>query len=184
LTRKLSTILFVCTCFMGMNTALWGQNAAAVHGIRGYLDPQTGVFHALPQPVQPDGEPPATSTFGGKLVFNFTITVSSTIASSLKIACAATASLEDITTLNFISETAEVTATRTGSTATCTVTIPYSWNLGSSTTDKVTLTYSIIAPVEATGSSVLPSRISSQSIGTISVPANGATTTETITATI
>ena len=62
--------------------------------------------------------------------------------------------------------------------------IPYSWKLGSAPTDKVTLTYQIVAPVETTGSSVLPSRLSEQTVGVISVPANGSTTTETITATI
>jgi len=48
----------------------------------------------------------------------------------------------------------------------------------------VTLTYQIIAPIEATGISVLPRRLSEQTIGTINVPTNGSTTTETVTATI
>ncbi|HEY6372114.1 MAG TPA: hypothetical protein VIX37_16175 [Candidatus Sulfotelmatobacter sp.] len=138
----------------------------------------------MPHPELQDGEPPALTTFGGKFVVNFTVTVSSAISTSAKIACAVAASLEDVSTLNFILENAEVAATRTGSTATCTVDIPYSWKLGSGSTDKVTLTYQIIAPIEATGSSLLPSRLSEQTIGTISVPANGSTTTETVTATI
>ena len=181
---KLSIVLCLCPCLLGMSVSLWGQDAAAVHGIRGYLDPRTGIFHSMPHPALPDGETPATTTFGGKFVFNFTITVSSTLATTDKIACSATASLEDVSSLNFIVENAEVVATRTGSTATCTVTIPYSWNLSSSSLDKVSLTYQIIAPVEATGAAVLPSRLSEQGLGSISVPANGATTTETITATI
>jgi hypothetical protein len=167
-----------------MNVALWGQNAVTVHGIRGYLDPQTGIFHSMPHPELQDGEPPALTTFGGKFAVNFTITVSSAISSSAKIACAASASLEGVSTLNFILENATVVATRTGSTATCTVDIPYSWKLGSGSSDKVTLTYQITAPIEASGSSVLPSRLSEQAIGTISIPANGSTTMETVTARI
>lgn len=184
MSHKLLTLAVLCACFLGMNATLWGQNAAAAHGILGYLDPQTGVFHTLPGPATQDAEPPATSVFAGKFVVNFTITVSSTLATSVKIACGVTASLQDTATLNFITENAMVVATRAGSTATCTVTIPYSWTLGSATTDRVMLSYQISAPVEATATTILPSRTSLQSIGTIAVPANGATTTETVTATI
>jgi hypothetical protein len=180
---KLCSLLCVCACLIGLNAALWGQSAPTVSGIRGYLDPRTGIFHSLAQ-MTPQDEEPATSTFAGKFVFNFTITISSTISTSVKIACAANATLEDVATTNFILESAEVTATRSGSTATCTVNIPYSWKLGSAPTDRVTLTYQITAPVEATGTAVLPSRTSQQTVGVISVPANGVTTTETVTATI
>ena len=181
--HRLSTLLVVCMFFLGMTVSLWGQSGSAVNGIRGYLDPRTGIFHSMPQAATQEGEP-STTTFAGKLVFDFTITVSSSISSSAKIACEAGASLEDTATLNFILESAQVLATRSGSTATCTVTIPYSWKLGSGSSDKVTLTYQITVPVEATGSSVLPSRFSEQTVGVISVPANGSTTTETVTATI
>lgn len=183
--RRLSTLLCVLACFLGLNISLWSQSIPAVNGIRGYLDPRTGIFHSMPHPPQQDAEASAPpTTFGGKFVFSFTITISSSLSSTAKIACAATASLEDTSTLNFIVETAEVLATRSGSTATCTVNIPYSWNLGSSSTDRVSLTYQIIAPVEASATTILPGRMSEQGLGTISVPANGATTTETITATI
>jgi len=183
--QKLSTILLVCVCLLGLNASLWGQNGAAARGIHGYLDPQTGVFHALPLVSASDSEPPALTTVTGKFVVNFTITVSSTIASTLKISCGVTATVLDSATLNEIIESATVVATRSGSTATCSVTIPYSWNLGSSTTDKVSLGYQIIAPVEATGSSVLPNRLSEQTaFATIAVPATGSTTTETLTPTI
>jgi len=63
------------------------------------------------------------------------------------------------------------------------VNIPYSWNLASASTDKVTLTYSIEAPVEATATTAFPQRMSTQSLATIAVPTSGTTTTETVTAT-
>jgi hypothetical protein len=170
-----------------MNLSLWGQQAAAPHGIRGYLDPQTGVFHALPHPeLEDDAQPLVTSTFTGKFVVNFTITVDSVIASTTKIGCNVTADTDDAATGNFISEQAGTAVTRgSATTVACSVTIPYAWKLGSSTTDMVSLTYTITSPTEiSTAASEYPLRISSQSIGTIKVPANGATTTETVTATI
>lgn len=180
--HRLPTLLLFVACLLV--PSLWGQSTSPARGIRGYLDPLTGVFHAMPHAATSESEPPATSTFGGKFVFNFTITISSSLSTTAKIGCLASATLEDTSTLNFIIESAEVVATKSGSTATCTVNIPYSWTLGSASTDKVTLTYEIFAPVEASTSSSLPNRVSEQTIGTISVPANGATTTETITATI
>jgi hypothetical protein len=84
-----------------------------------------------------------------------------------------------------ISEIAAVAATRSGSTATCTVTIPYSWSLINSTTDMVQLSYVITAPgAVSTGTTGLPYRASSRNFVSIKVPANAATTTETLKATI
>lgn len=173
----------VLACLLGFNMNLWSQSTPAVNGIRGYLDPRTGIFHSMPLPDLQGADVPPPTTFGGKFVFNFTITVSSTLASTAKIGCQATASLEDVVSLTSTLETASAVATRSGSTATCTVTIPYSWNLSSPTSDKVSLTYSIIAGA-ATTVNPLPARTSEHSFGPISVPANGATTTEPITATI
>jgi len=121
------------------------------------------------------------TTFAGKFVVNFTITVSSAIATTDKVACSVNASLSDniVGGGNFIVEEVEVAGTRSGSTVTCKATLPYSWNLVTPTTDTVSLTYSISS---TPGTS--PFRLSSQGIANIKVPANGATTTETVTATI
>jgi hypothetical protein len=181
--HRTCVLLGVFACFLGLNINLWSQSNPAANGIRGYLDPRTGIFHSMPHPDLQEADVPPPATFGGKFVFNFTITVSSTLASTAKILCEASASTEDAATLNFIVETASVTATRSGSTATCTVTIPYSWNLSSATTDKVSLSYEIVAGVP-TATVPLATRTSAQPLKTISVPANGATTTETIAATI
>jgi hypothetical protein len=110
--------------------------------------------------------------------------VSSALASSVKIGCEVSTTLDDVSSGKIILETAAVAATRSGSTATCAVTIPYSWSLASGSTDKVSLSYNITAPVEATSSTVLPSRSSLvENFLTISVPGNGTTTTEAVTAT-
>jgi len=126
-------------------------------------------------------------TFTGKLVFSFTITVTSSLPASDTIACEASAEVDDLGANGqgpVISETAAVAATR-GSTTTCTVTIPYSWSLINSTTDMVQLSYIITAPAASSaGTTGLPFRASSKSFSSIKVPATGATTTETIKATI
>ncbi len=182
--NRVLNVLLVFACLIA-GVPLWGQNAAAARGIRGYLDPQ-GVFHTLKP--QEAAEPPALTKFGGTFVVNFTITVAATISASANIECVVTASLIDNLTSgtpNFIDETAGVVATRSGSTATCSVSVPYSWALGTASTDMVTLSYTIQAPVEyTTATGALPARGSSVgNLATIKVPANGATTTETVTAT-
>src|SRR5215469_10974 len=145
--------------------------------------------HSAAKPVVEDAEvlAAASMSFTGKLVFSFTITIQSSITSS-NIACEASADIDDLGSGGqgpLITEAAAVAATRSGSTATCTVTIPYSWNLLNSSTDKVQLSYAISVPSTGfSGASGLPGRISQNIFGTIKVPANGSTTTETIKATI
>ena len=158
---KATKMLFAVACLLGLVASSFAQNVSKkTPGIQGYLDPKTGAFRILPTPDDDSVDLPLTVTGGS-----------------------ATASLVDVATSNFIEEQAAVLATRSGSTATCTVTIPYSWNLASASSDKVSLTYSIDAPVEATANTAFPERLRSQSVATISVPANGATTNESITAT-
>jgi hypothetical protein len=185
--HKLFTILLLFTCFLGVNATLWGQSADAAHGIQGYLDPKTGAFHPLPHPADPDAEPPVLTTYAGKLVFNFTITVNATIAAAAKITCQASASVLDVSTtgsFNDIAESATVVAVRSGSTATCTVAIPYSWNLASGPTDTIAMSYQIQGPAEvAAATAALPARVSiRENLATIKVPVTGTTTTETVTA--
>ena len=182
--NRISSILLIGACMVA-GVPLWGQNVVGTHGLRKYFDPQARVLVALPQADTAPAEEPATTTFTGTLVFNFTITVKANISSTAKIQCTATASLLDSLTANEIIEQDTVLATRTGTTATCSPTINYSWDLGSSSTDKISLGWIISAPAEATTSSALPSRVSEQlSFTSIKVPASGTTTTETLTPTI
>jgi len=169
---------------MAGTQTLWGQNTAGTHGLRKYFEPQTRLLIALPQADGAAVEEPATTTFTGTFVFNFTIAVKANIASTAKIQCTAMATLLDVGTSNEIVEQDTVLAVRSGTTATCSPTISYSWNLASSSSDKVSLGWIITAPSEATGTSALPSRVGEQlSFASISVPANGSTTTETLTPT-
>lgn len=184
MSNRTLTILLVGACLIAGTQSLWGQNVAGTHGLRKYFDPQTRTLVALPMAETAAAEEPATTTFTGTFVFNFTISVKANITSTAKIQCTATAALFDTSTGNNIIEQDTVLATRSGSTATCSPTIPYSWNLGSGSTDRVSLGWIISAPTEASITTALPSRISEQlSFASISVPATGSTTTETLTPT-
>jgi hypothetical protein len=130
----------------------------------------------------------ALTTFGGTFVFKITITVKSTNLGTDTIACAAGVDLIDQNPTTFAingtwEEGAAVAATRSGSTATCTVTIPYSWSLAFGSTDTVNLDYGIEVP-GSTANPPLPSRLNSHSLASMHVPANGTTTTVTVAATI
>jgi hypothetical protein len=183
-----SRIVWTALALASLTLPLVGQNAnqAAAPGILGYLDARTGTFHALPPtPADVDEIAAAATTATGKIVTAFTITINSTLPAADKVQCQVTAALADAGSGNFISESAAVAATRSGTSASCTVTIPYSWTLATAATDRVTLTYSIIVPGAGTAATAaLPLRISTQSIGSIPVPKTGSTTNETVNATI
>lgn len=187
---KRTKLFFAAACVLGLaiSSLAQPQQSRNSSGILGYLDPRTGAFRTLPVPdAEADSvEAPALVTFGGSFVVSFTISVKSSIASTAKIACSVSATVVDNAASgapNIIEEQAAVLATRSGTSATCTVTIPYSWNLGTSTTDKVTLSYNLSAPAEATTTTLYPQRLSLQNIATIAVPANGKITNEAVTAT-
>jgi hypothetical protein len=126
----------------------------------------------------------ATTPTTGTFIFTFTITLGESIPGSDKIGCTANANFIEKASENQIAESAGQLATRSGSTATCIVTMPYSWNLATPGSDKVNLSYVIETPVETGGNALLRLRSSRQTIGTIAVPPNGSTTNETITTTI
>jgi hypothetical protein len=194
---RLIKILLVGLFSFAMAGSGWSQSRdPAGHGMLGYYDPQTLVF----QPVVRSAVNPlaagniaannALSTFSGKFVTSFTITIKSSIATTTPISCAVLAAVDDVNKTTFvvsnvISEEANVLATRTGSTAKCTVTFSYSWLLANATIDTVDLSYSVSAGTTTPGVGNLASRDSSQEIETLPIPANGAaTTTKSVSATI
>jgi hypothetical protein len=117
---------------------------------------------------------------------NFTITVSSGLVHTEQIGCVAAASVFDAASNNGIVEVAGTAVDRgTGSSVTCSVTIPYSWNLASASEDTIALTYSVISPVDfSVPLGEWPNRAGAQSLGSISVPVSGTTTTENVRARI
>jgi hypothetical protein len=122
---------------------------------------------------------PQTGTF----VVNFTITIKSVFPATYVIGCNVSATVAEISGagVNIILEEATVAGTRTGNTAKCTVTIPYSWALLNPATATVSLTYSLSAS-KATAATGLLARSSTGGIASIPLPANGVTTTQAVNA--
>jgi hypothetical protein len=110
---------------------------------------------------------------------NFKITIDSNIPTSDTISCGVQATLFETATQHVFDESAAVAATRSGSSATCTTTIPYSWLLTAPSQDMVTISFSLGVPAAANQPN-LPNRASNQTIAIIAVPVNGVTTTENI----
>ncbi len=162
---------------------------SAQQGVR--LSPSTAVYGRLEPKVlapvvadngQSDEEFLPLTTYTGKFVVNFTITISSAVPTGTTIACDVGVLVID--TAGDITDDLAVTATRNGSTATCSVTLPYSWSL-TAATDTVYVSYDISAPPQPLAStSTYPRRYTAHPISKITVPANGATTTYTVTPTI
>lgn len=165
--------------------------------IFGYQDAETGVFHPATA-VEPDTTvPPHTGT----IEVTITTTLKTTVPAGGHVYCGtsidATSESINLTTdafsLSDWEEESYSLATVTGSTATCTVTTPYSWNLPTATpptvTNSISGTYTV-AIVPATTTTVVEytvfDRLSSAPIpGLTAIPANSTTPTKyTVTATI
>jgi len=145
---SITKLTLLAASFLALTTAMWAQGG-----------------------VQSE----AATTYTGKFVYSFTITIESTISTSVPIYCYAKVQTSD--SGDTLSETGSVTATRSGSSATCTVTLPYSWSLATESSDKVNLSFEVAAD---TSLEYPPVRDVNHQLGQISVPANGATTTEKI----
>jgi len=95
----------------------------------GYQDPETGVFHPL-STATPDVSTPATT---GTIELVMTITLKTALPKGGAVLCGVdlTAFSENLSTYTISDwyEEAYTAATVSGSTATCTVNVPYSWVL-------------------------------------------------------
>lgn len=163
----------------------WSQEAspARPHGALGYFDYSTGAFRPIVQMEDFDSNSvAATNPQTGTVVVNFTITIKSVFPATSPISCDVGAIVTDISgaDINVITESGTAAATRTGNTAKCTVTIPYSWAVSNPTTARLSLTYAL--SMSKTGTTGLLIRGSSGGIASLPVPANGATTTQTVNA--
>ena len=187
--NRISGIVLVCICFALLTQPAWGQVGTRSRVQSGHFT--NGAAKPTPNAIEdnPDVGQAALTTFGGTFVFKITITIkSANLPGTDTIGCEAGLSVIDENPTTFVvtgtwEEGAAVAAVRSGSTATCTVTIPYSWSLANGSTDLVYPDYAIQVPASASNPP-LPSRINSHSLASLHVPANGTTTTITISATI
>ncbi len=109
----------------------------------------------------------AYTVFTGTLTLKVTVSIVSNISTSSAIQCSFSAFA--FGTSDTAEESDTVTATRSGSTAVCTLPIPYEWHLYNASQDTVSLSYTVTAlDSNANG------RSTTNGIGSIGVPANGA----------
>jgi hypothetical protein len=177
---KISKLLLICICCLIAAPAVWGQaaNSQAHHGILGYLDPQTGAFRpAAPAAEDAAAEPPPVATFTGTLNLTITVTIKSVGITS--VFCSMNTSVTDAPTTispRFFDESNSVTASGTGTTRTCKLSIPYSWALATQSSDSMVTSYSVTGTPTTT--TALPNRNSTLSpYNSTKVPATGTTTT-------
>jgi hypothetical protein len=179
---------------LGLAPLGFGQLAAPTqtsHRTLGYFDSATGSFTPL-RPEQ-DPEAPAITPTTGTLVFNFTVSAKTAIPKNGLVTCSADASVFDSSGFTATENVTGIAKLVSGTTYSCALKIPYSWLLASAGTDTISLTVDAaigdglqITATNGTGTVVTPTSVrdSSQAIGTIKVPANGATTTETVAITL
>lgn len=180
---KSMKLLMIAVCVLGFVGGGFAQNVETNKTpVFGYMDPKTGLFHSLTRQVR-SAEEPTISPTTGKFVFNVTITVSAGLSSSAVIGCTVAGGVADLTTGEF-TNVVSVTAARSGRTATCTLNVPYSWDLAAPASDVVAFDLSVTAAVGKLGSASFYEESFTAPGITTKVPANGATTTEDITTTI
>jgi hypothetical protein len=177
-------ILSITVCFVALTQSVWAQKAKS--SVPGYVDPRTGTYRLLLPTEEMVDLAAATAATTGTFTTSFTITVKSTLPTTDNLACTVDIQVVDGASATnplgrIFTEGDSVAATGTGATRTCTVSIPYSWTLTTAATDMVQLSYTVNAPGTVTATNQLPNRITSlRPFAAIKVPANGATTTQTV----
>ncbi len=187
---KISKLWLICiTCFLtalaanGQSGSAQTSSDQSESGILGYMNPRTRAFHPLPQAADNAIEPPALTTFTGTVKLTITITVKSAGITNLNCVLAVGADDGPLGSTRSFSEFDLVAATGTGTTRTCTLSVPYSWGLATQSSDTMNTDYEV-------GNNVLlttkpPTRTSLLiPVDKRKVPANGTITTLTASATI
>jgi hypothetical protein len=192
--QKRSVIISVAVVVLGVASIGFAQfRSQANQRELGYYDRSTGAFEPAKTTMDPEAAA-AVVPRTGTLIVKLTITVDSVIPKNAVVGCSTDADVSDDSSGFTSEEHASTVATLvSGKTYSCTMTIPYSWTLASPTTDKIGISYTTNIgygyQVTATnGTAVLVQPVTARSViqpvGSIAVPANGATTTETISVTM
>jgi len=148
--------------------------------IPGFLDARTGQFVAQAA-VSPhaDVDPLAVGTYGGTLATRINITNKTAVPAPWVIYCTQYVSVVDPSGTIVVNQKT-VKATRTGSTATCSPNINYSWTINN-TNAIVSTQYYVFAQGD---SSVMTEVSVNGNLPNIAVPANGQTTSRTVAVTL
>lgn len=168
-----------------------GTPALTPHRTLGYYNSDTGQFEPL-RSAAPDLTAAAVTATTGTLVYKFTITLKSPLPKNGIVICSAGGDVIE-TTYSADEQGFGIATLESGDTYTCSVSTPYSWQLHTPSTDKIILSYKAqtyeaiqVTAANGTGTTVITTagRASSQTTAEIPVPADGATTTETVSVTL
>jgi hypothetical protein len=129
-------------------------------------DPLAGQMQVLDPAVAA-----ATVTHSGTFDITLNITIKSTIPTTQALQCLTLVTASDSSVAHNYYETSGIAATRTGDTATCTMTVPYSWKMG--TGGGYTAGYTVSA-ISSNGNIIRQTE--SVPTAATAFPANGATT--------
>jgi hypothetical protein len=178
---KVVKLIVVCLfCLVAIAPPAWSQNqpikqdqpSKQEQGVPGFLDPKTGTFTTKARSSASQAAV-GTTTILARLIFNFTILNDQPGGNTT--VCSVSISPTDAA--GFYSE--EASSTATGGGTACSVTLLFSWDLATPSSDMVNITYSI----SSAGSG--QSRASSHSLPSIPMLTNFETlTVPTISATI
>jgi hypothetical protein len=121
-----SSVVGACAAAMIVFTAAGAaaQSApAGAPGLPAWKDAATGAVSLVPPPSAPTAAVPRA----GRVVLKVTITIASSLPATVRPTCRGYLNHFGGTGMNFYTHTSVVSATRTGNTATCTLSMPYSW---------------------------------------------------------
>jgi hypothetical protein len=195
--RKTAAALSIAAAlgaFLILPSIAIAQSSSVGHKkVFGYQDAETGAFHPVER-VIPDTA--TTPTFTGTIVITFQITLKTAFSKPPAVDCSVgvyadsvNVGTESSTVIDYDEEGASI-GTASGSSATCVVTIHYSWVLpqssGSTILDTVTANYSVGASSasSATGSAATTRSSSSDIFSLKQIPPTGTTTTRTVNVTL
>jgi hypothetical protein len=184
--RRIAIPLTVLTLIFG-SMLLSAQANTNAKRILGYQDPETGVFHPLLRAVPDVTTPPTTGTF--KVTLNITVKSAFPTGTTRTILCNTffdVTAIDQTDAISSYSESAYKDATGGSGAFTCTLTIPYSWVLPTTTLQK-TLTgeYQVtVTNSTATAGPAILRLSTGDFLSTSTIPANGSTSSFTVNVTI
>jgi len=187
----LARILTTACVAGGLSTAVVAQSSTLALHRPG--TPEVAAATSQKRAVADENASPAAAPIAtnGTLIANFTIKLVTPVPSGYQVQCYLYASVIEenasYAITNEINDNAGVKATVSGSTATCSVKVPYTWYLATPSSDTASLTYYLYIENASATNGTGEARSSSQYVpgaGAIKVPANNATTTYAIAATL
>jgi len=186
---KTMRFFFAMACVLGLAASCFAQDADTnsptmkAHGIQAARAAALRALKAHDQSSAEVPEPVSITPTTGSFVFTITIDLHPGFPTTGKIYCSASADTDEFSSLPSGAFSADgfVEATRSGSTATCSITLIYGWYLASPKTDVVALGVDVSATFGTLGTPPYWVNESSWSNTLTGVPASGSTTPEKVT---